>query len=60
MVGRGEFSTGVLEWRMFDAGDSPEFPPVLEAGVDRVVVQGGKTYLAGSMRTTGKPGQSRT
>lgn len=49
----GEFSTGVLEWRVYDSGKSPEFPPVVTAGVDRVVVLGGKTYLNGALKTLG-------
>ena len=28
----GEFSTGVLEWRVLDSGKSPEFPPRVRAG----------------------------
>lgn len=23
----GEFSTGILEWKVYDSGKSPEFPP---------------------------------
>jgi len=54
----GGFSTGVLEWRVLDSGKSPEFPPAVVAGVDRVVMLGGKTYLAGSVKTlkAGKTG----
>jgi DUF1680 family protein len=43
-------STGILEWRIYDSGQSPAFPPSVEAGVDRTVVLGGKTYLSGSAR----------
>ena len=57
MDGDGEFSTGVLEWRVLDSGKSPEFPPTVVAGADRVVVVGGKTYLSGSVRTL-KPGKT--
>ncbi|MCA9259175.1 MAG: glycoside hydrolase family 127 protein [Planctomycetales bacterium] len=53
MTGDGEFSTGVLEWRVFDSGSSPAFPPRVKAGVDRVVVLGGKTYLDGEVRGIG-------
>jgi len=57
----GSFSTGVLEWRVLDSGKSPDFPPVVTAGVDRVVVLGGKTYLAGMVKTlAGKGGASTT
>ena len=38
-------STGILEWRVLDAGSSSTFPPQVRADVDRVVVLGGKTYL---------------
>ncbi len=43
----GDFSTGVLEWRVLDSGRSPEFPPTVDAGVDRDVMLDGKTYLSG-------------
>ncbi len=46
----GEFSTGVLEWRVLDSGKSPEFPPRVRAGVDRDVMLDGKTYLSGSVK----------
>jgi DUF1680 family protein len=51
MDGDGEFSTGVLEWRVIDSGKSPEFPPSVAAGVDRAVILGGKTYLSGQVKT---------
>ena len=47
----GTFSTGVLEWKVYDSGKSPEFPPTVAAGVDRAVMLGGKTYLHGQVRT---------
>jgi len=50
MDGDGEFSTGILEWRVLDSGKSPEFPPMVVAGVDRDVVMGGKTYLSGKVK----------
>lgn len=43
----GVHSAGVLEWRVFSAGAEPSLPPVVDAGVDRSVVLGGRTYLAG-------------
>lgn len=43
--GHDKSSTGLLEWRVYDAGDSPNFPPVVSAGVDRVVLLKGKTCL---------------
>ncbi len=55
------FSTGVLEWKVYDSGKSPEFPPMVTAGIDRCVVLGGKTYLNGTMKTlAGKGGTSPT
>ena len=48
--GAGRSSTGILEWRVLDAGDSPNFPPAIEAGSDRVVMLDGKTYLNGEAR----------
>ena len=52
----GDFSTGVLEWRVYDSGLSPLFRPLVDAGPDRVVVEGGKTYLDASVVTAGQPG----
>jgi DUF1680 family protein len=54
------FSTGILEWRVYDSGKSPDFPPTVVAGVDRVVVLGGKTYLSGAVRTLTGRGDSTT
>lgn len=48
-------STGILQWRVFDSGKSPNFPPVVKAGVDRVVVLRGKTFLQGAVTDSGKP-----
>ena len=56
--GNGESSTGVIEWRAYDSGKSPDFPPVLKAGPDRVVIEGAKTFLRGRAVSTGKPGAS--
>jgi DUF1680 family protein len=50
----GSQSTGILQWRVYDAGDSPNFPPRVTAGVDRDVVVGGQTYLGGSVQDDGK------
>ena len=35
-------STGILQWRVIDAGDSPKFPPIVVAGPDRAVVLPGQ------------------
>ena len=50
----GSSSTGILEWKAYDSGKSPAFPPVVTAGVDRVVVLGGQTYLTGELKTLGQ------
>jgi hypothetical protein len=55
MDGDAENSTGILEWRVLDSGKSPDFPPTVSAGVDRVVILGGKTYLDGQAKSL-KPG----
>jgi DUF1680 family protein len=44
-------STGILEWKVYDSGKSPKFPPNISAGIDRVVVMGGKTYLNASVKS---------
>jgi len=49
-----KFSTGILAWRVYDSGKSPNFPPVVVAGVDRVAVLPGQTYLEGKVRDDGK------
>ena len=54
--GDGDFSTGILEWRVYDSGKSPDFPASVAAGIDRVVVLGGRTYLAGELKTLGTKG----
>jgi uncharacterized protein len=46
-----KYSTGILEWRVYDSGKSPAFPPTVEAGDDRVVMVGGRTHLAGCVKT---------
>lgn len=51
ITGTGDFSTGLLEWRVFDSGASPKFPPSVSAGVDRVVVLGGQTFLDANVQT---------
>jgi DUF1680 family protein len=45
------FSTGILEWKVYDSGKSPALPPTVTAGIDRLVVLGGKTYLNGTVKT---------
>ena len=47
MVSDGKLSTGILEWKVYSSGPVPPFAPIVDAGVDRVVVTGGQTYLSG-------------
>ena len=54
----GSLSTGILEWKVYDSGKSPKFPPTVVAGIDRVVMLGGKTYLNG--RANALQGNSTT
>jgi len=51
----GKSSTGLLEWRVYDTGQSPNFAPSVVAGVDRVVVLTGRTWLSGTVKDDGKP-----
>jgi DUF1680 family protein len=51
--GDGNYSTGILEWRVLDSGRSPAFPPRVQAGPDRVVVLGGRTWLDGGVMALG-------
>ena len=48
--GNGEYSTGILEWRVLDSGKSPRFPAVIDAGIDRIVALDASTYLTGSVK----------
>ena len=40
-------AAAILEWQVFSARNAPSLPPVVNAGLDRSVVMGGQTYLAG-------------
>ena len=60
MDGDGDYSTGIIEWKVYDSGNSPAFPPRVTAGVDRVVVTGGKTYLEGSVHALSRSERSTT
>ncbi|MHC4207645.1 MAG: Tat pathway signal protein, partial [Planctomycetota bacterium] len=52
------YSTGILEWKVYDTGRSPDFPPRVNAGTDRVVMLKGRTYLNGEIKTLGEKGTS--
>ena len=43
----GEHAAGILEWKVYSAGPVPSLAPVVDAGLDRSLVMGGQTYLAG-------------
>ena len=51
---RDKTSTGLLQWKVYDSGHSPNFAPVVKAGIDRVVVLKQKTYLNGRAEDDGK------
>ncbi|MGB2821636.1 MAG: beta-L-arabinofuranosidase domain-containing protein [Phycisphaerae bacterium] len=51
--GNGHYSTGILEWKAYNEGKLPDFPPSVTAGVDRLVMRGGKTYLSGQLQAIG-------
>ncbi len=51
-----QISTGIIEFRVFDSGKSPPMPPQVAAGIDRVVVLKGKTYLTGTVKQVGAAG----
>lgn len=53
--GQKTFSTGLLEWRVYDSGKSPNFAPTTHAGGDRAVIVGVRTYLDGKALDDGKP-----
>jgi DUF1680 family protein len=60
MDGDGNFSTGILEWRVLDSGKSPDFPPKISAGADRDVMLDGKTYLSGAVKFLKPDGSAKT
>ena len=50
LTGKGELSTGVIEWTVSDAGSSPSFPPVIVGPPDRIVRPGFKTDFSATVR----------
>ena len=44
-------SATMLEWIVFKSPNSPAIAPVVTAGIDRDVMIGGKTYLAGEIKS---------
>ena len=49
VISRQGHPAGVLEWRVYNFGPVPALAPVIDAGVDRSVILGAKTWLAGSV-----------
>jgi|GEM_PF-3435385 len=47
--GNGDYSTGILEWKVYNEGKLPNFPPSVTAGGDRIVMHGRKTAFAGQL-----------
>lgn len=45
------FPSTLLEWAVTQAENSPNHPPVVSAGADRIVMDGGKTYLSGTYKS---------
>lgn len=51
--GREKFSTGIIEWKVYDSGKSPKFPPRVTAGTDSVVMLAGQAFLKGASTAPG-------
>lgn len=45
--GDGKKSAGILQWKVYSAGPVPAFAPTVVAGIDRSMVIGAQTHLAG-------------
>ena len=41
--------SGILQWSVYNFGPVPRLPPVIDAGLDRSVMLGARTYLAGKV-----------
>ncbi len=50
----GTHSTGILQWKVYDTGASPNFAPRVIGDADRDVVIGGNTYLNAKVFDDGK------
>jgi uncharacterized protein len=53
LTGNGKSSTGMIEWIVSDAGNSPAFPPIVDGPADRTVRPGEKTELSARVRSAG-------
>ncbi|MFC0875523.1 glycoside hydrolase family 127 protein [Saccharicrinis sp. FJH2] len=40
----------VIEWKVYASSDAPTYPPIVNAGEDRDVMIGGKTWLSGDVK----------
>ena len=47
VVPDGDHAAAIIEWKVYNSGPAPLLAPIVEAGIDRSVVIGGQTYLAG-------------
>jgi DUF1680 family protein len=47
------FMPPILEWQVFKSKGSPAVAPVINAGIDRSVVAGAKTYLSAVIKSVG-------
>lgn len=56
----GGHGSGILKWRVFNDGPAPALPAVVDAGVDRSVVEGAETYLSGTAVWLKDAGVNRT
>lgn len=45
------FRNNIIEWKVIKTKDSPPVAPIANAGIDRSVLHGGKTYLSASSRS---------
>lgn len=45
------FGATLLEWIVYKPDNAPDYAPLTSAGVDRDVMMGGKTYLAGDVKS---------
>jgi len=43
--------SSLIEWQVIQAEKSPDYPPVVSAGTDRIVMLNGKTYLSGKVKS---------
>jgi uncharacterized protein len=51
-----KFGAALSDWQVWSTGPIPSLPPVAEAGVDRSVIVGGRTYLSAVARSTAARG----